>query len=324
VLVTGGAFVEPGPDPDDEAPLRRTYRPTPDLYEAFPLELVLEALSAARVFSRAEPDAAAPPRRARIAGHDQALLASSAELRELLAQARDAGHDFLLVLERVEDGRVEYRGINGQWPITLAAWLLIGLGALIPDHTYESHASLQATLRDVESGGSVMQLRSSGGVLDLPLLQRSDFLGFLTSLIVPPFWVGDDDEKVEAIVREIVTGQLAASMARQLKSTATRTSLQGLLAATPALVAEARGWRIAVQAQESLSLVRLRADDAPVVGPEFDAFERELLASGRPHEGGLGLRYEALYARPPAARRVQVLLQTVSGRVASSTIVLSP
>lgn len=322
VLVTGGAFVTPGPDPEYDAPMRRTYRPNGLSDEAFALSLVLQGLEAARVFVRAESDPTDARGRARVAASGRQGPDAEPALQRRLHEARERGHDFLLVLGGVDDGRVEYKGINGQWPFTLTAWLLVGLGMLIPDHTYESHAVLQAVLRDVETGAPVMQFRVSGGRLDLPLVQRSDLFGIATSIIVPPFWVGDDDENVEECAREAVTGQLVGAMVRQIKSAEIRQDLRALLPATPDVEVVESGWLVRVDAQESLSFVRLRLDGVALRGPVFDAFERDLLASARSEPGRV--LYEALYSTPPAGDRLQVLLQTVTGRVASATIPLAP
>lgn len=318
VLVTGGAFIEPGPSAGARIPLDRTFRPVNDLSEAFSLESVVGALNTAAAFTSVEVDDAMAIDRAHRARGTQANPAAEPDVQAYLAAAREAGHDYLLVFERVEDGRVEYREVNKQWPITLVAWVLIGLGALIPDHTYESHASLQAAMRDVRTGATVAGFRVSGGTIDLPLIQRTDFLGFVLSIVVPPFWVGDDDEDVEEVVRELAPGQMLASMVRQLKSPETLRRLERASPGVLRLEQAPDGWLVTVDAEDSLSLVRVRVDGRPIRSEEFDAFERDLL--GSVVRRGDHFFYSTVYHAPPTGSRVQLLIQTVTGRVGSVTV----
>lgn len=321
VLVTGGAFIEPGPGPEAEEPMERTYRPTGELSEAFSLATVASALSQGRVFVRIQEDTESSHElRARLAGQQGPVPTDrsqpqNAELNDFLQRARGEGYDFLLVLERVQDGPVEFRGINGQWPLTLAVWILVGLGALIPDHTYESQAALHVELRDVQSGRKLYDHVLRGGSVNLPLLERTDFWGVLSSIIVPPFWVGDDAAGVEATIRGIASAQLIVSLARQLKSVDVATQISSQMPATFDVQWDGNGLRVEIRAREALSVVRMRLDQ---VAREFESFEANLLAS-RQREGG-ELIYRASLPRNLEGRSLQLLVQTVTGRVASTTI----
>jgi len=301
VLVTGGAFIDPGPAPGAPVLLSRTFRPTEPLAEAFTLADAVSVLETAAAFARLEVDQSSSADRARRARGTQVGLAADPDTRAYLDAAREAGHDYLLVIERVEDGRVEYREVNRQWPITLVAWLMIGLGALIPDHTYESHATLNAALRDVRTGATVAGFQVSGGALELSLVERADILGIALSLIVPPFWVWDDDADVEQAVRDGATGQMLA----------------GVLS----LAWAEDGVRVTASLEASLSIVRCRVDGAVSRGPAFEAFERDLMASVE--QRGERFHYSATLSAPEGIGRVQLLVQTVTGRVASTTMVVA-
>jgi len=321
VLVTGGAFIDPGPTPGAPVLLSRTFRPTEPLAEAFTLADAVSVLETAAAFARLEVDQSSSADRARRARGTQVGLAADPDTRAYLDAAREAGHDYLLVIERVEDGRVEYREVNRQWPITLVAWLMIGLGALIPDHTYESHATLNAALRDVRTGATVAGFQVSGGALELSLVERADILGIALSLIVPPFWVWDDDADVEQAVRDGATGQMLAGMVRQLKSVNTRRRLERSSPGVLSLAWAEDGVRVTASLEASLSIVRCRVDGAVSRGPAFEAFERDLMASVE--QRGERFHYSATLSAPEGIGRVQLLVQTVTGRVASTTMVVA-
>jgi hypothetical protein len=140
------------------------------------------------------------------------------------------------------------------------------------------------------------------------------------SIVVPPFWVGDDPESVRLAVRDTTRRRLLLSLVRELKSSSLRQRLRELVPADVALEERADGATVTVRSSESLAIARLRGegiDDASA-----DAFVRALLASLRV-EGG-----QYVYAAPlPAAaagRQVQVLVGTVRGGVASATFVPGP
>ena len=320
IVVTGGAFVEPGPRSPTVPPLQRTFRPDVQGAEAFSLESVVDALQTGRVFVRVSQDDARSVEERLALARSRETSTDDPGLVEYLREQRLAGHDFILVVESVEDGPVEYRGVNGQWPITATVWLMVGLGVLIPDHTYESTASMRISLRDVETGRRVFERVLSGGPVNLPLVQRTGVLGLLISIIVPPFWVGSDDEDVETTVRNIASARLVTSMARQLKTVDVQTRVTNQMPAQLEMELVEGGVRVRVQAEESLSFVRMRLDEQPVGGAAFTQFENELLSSGVPEGVGGRLVYEGVLVGQPRGERLQLLVQTVTGRVASMTI----
>jgi hypothetical protein len=333
VWVTGGAFVRSDAS-DGRNALDRTFR-TPvegDLDAAVVDERVLEAiplpwlerfLRRAEVFRRLEVDERdAGPR----------LVSSRSVSPDLLQQVRDAGHDLVLVVRGVEDGAVEDQGINGRWPVTLLTWVGLGLGMVIPDRTYESRASLQVSLVDPWSGQELLRETLGPGPIELALVDRGSLLGIVMSIVVPPFWVPSNGDRVAARVRDDSARRLAVGIARRLKRSL-----------TVQLVDEGRGIRFAFESggpgvlrvrcrsREALSFVRARIDGDPVRSDAFDQFERDLLANQRPAEprpgrsADTGFVAEADWAIGAAWEKVetiQLLVQTVAGRVASTTFTL--
>lgn len=312
VLVTGGAFVEMSRANANDGPRARTFGSGAD--EAFALSAIGDLLGRARVFVRTATDQRPSAERQGLATAS-AVQDEAGGLDEVLRQARVDGHDYLLVLERLDDGPVEALGVNGQWPITLTTWLLVGLGALIPDHAYESRASLRATLRDVHDGQAVQELVIGAGSVELSLLERTGAWGWIESILVPPFWVGDDDERVLDMVRPVVQQRLMVGLAQRLKSVDVADRLARRQPAVPALHRRGDGLELEVVARESLSFLRLRVDDYVLAGADFEAFHRALLAS-RTADGDR-LRYRAFLGTVPGGHRLQVLMQTITGRAGS-------
>lgn len=305
VLVSGGAFLRPA--------ATGTFA-TPAASAAEPLQLtgVLEALRSGAVFQRVEVDDDAVHRREllRQLRDDPA----DPELLQFLESARDRGFDLLLVVEHLQDGPIDAHGINGRWPVTLATWLLLGVGAFIPDHTFESGATLRATVRDLQTGRIVADLLTPAGPIDLSLVERSNALGIALSLVVPPFWVHDDDDNVGYGVRQVTERRLQLSLARELKSEQTRQRLREKAVAALALTDDRR---LEVDAVESVSAVRLR----PVGGDLDDAvvqrFEQALLATRR--IDGARFHYAASLPAELGPGTVQVLVATITGSVHSAT-----
>ena len=123
VLVTGGAFLTGGEGVGD------TFDAAARDGEVVPIDEVLDVLQAGLVFQHAKVDPDAVHRRAVL----QQLRSPTAEpvLLDYLQQARDQGYDFLVVVEQLQNGGIEKQGINGRWPVTLATWLLLGVGMFI-------------------------------------------------------------------------------------------------------------------------------------------------------------------------------------------------
>lgn len=315
VLVTGGAFLLPGPGGGGTfAPAAPGNRAPAGSAEAIPIERFVAELRQNRVFQRVAQDGDAHRRRTIREPLRQG--AADPEVQRFLQRAREEGFDLLLVVEELQDGPIDAQGTNGRWPVTFATWILLGIGALIPDHTFESRATLRVTLRELQTGRALHDPLLVGGPVELALFERSDFLGLLVSMVVPPFWVGDDTERVAAAVRATTEERLLLSLARDLKSESVRQRLRERGAARIELSRGGDGLRVVVEAEESVRSVRLRGD-TPLPAAALDAFEQALLASRQ--WDGERFRYEALLPDVARGGAVQVLVGTIRGTVASAT-----
>lgn len=316
VLVTGGAFLTtdgselgtfhlPAAGPDSPGALGS---------EPITVDEVAVILSNARVFRRTavDPD----PLRRRAISEQLATAGSSTALLEFLQLARDDGFDFVMVLEELQDGAIEEQGINNRWFVTLATWILLGVGALIPDHTFESRATLRVTVRELQGGRVVHDPLLAGGPIDLALTERTDVLGLLTSILVPPFWVGNDRENVMASVQQVTRRRLLVRLARDLKSELVRRRLRERSAAAISMIGTGGGAELVVDASESLSAVRLRAEP-PLDEAVSERFAQQLLASLV--SDGARFRYRAPLPEAASGRLIQVLVATIRGSVASAT-----
>lgn len=310
VLVTGGAFLRPSPGTGTA-----TFAPGFEAdSEPLPIEELLAVLRAGAVFHRVAADPDEEHRRA----IQRAFAAGgvSPDLQRYLQRARDEGFDLLLVVEQVQDGEIEAQGINARWPVTLATWLLLGVGMFIPDHTFESRATLRVTLRDLQTGRVVHDPLLPAVLVDLSMVERTDFLGVVSSIVVPPFWVHDDVESVQRGVRETTVRRLLLSLVRDLKSEPVRVRLRER--AIAAITLEDRV--LAIDAAENVAAVRLRPAGAPLPPAAAERFERTLLESLRGEGGRYRLRAELPRELGPGP--VQVLVGTITGNVTSGTFVL--
>ena len=219
-----------------------------------------------------------------------------------------------MLVEELQDGPIESQGTNGRWPVTFATWILLGVGAFIPDRTFESRSALRVSFRELQTGEEVDSILLVPGPIDLSLTERSDLLGFLASIVVPPFWVGDDEQVVSRSVRDTSERRLLVSLARELKSDVRRRRLREREVATITLQDRSGRPTVVVEAAEALSVAKLigrgLTDEA---GEEF---VRQLLSS-RLLQGDRS-RYEATV--PPTLRgRFQLRVGTLRGGVSSST-----
>lgn len=320
VLVTGGAFLAAdtaragtftGGLADAEGPPAMAVAGRD---EPIAMATLLEVLGQGRVFRRLEADPDEVHRRA--IGKVLQAGGGDLSLQGFLQDARDRGFDMLLVVEELVDGPIEAQGINGRWPVTLVTWLLLGVGMMIPDHTFESGATLRVTLRDLQTGRVLHDPLLISGPIDLSLTERSDFLGLLASILVPPFWVGDDPENVGDAVRPVVERRLLLSLARDLKSESVRQRLRERSAAAISMLEQEGGSLVVVESIESLTVVRLRVGTGARTAIA-DTFAHELLGSMR--REGDKFRYEALLPAGLRGTEVQVLVGTIRGDVASAT-----
>lgn len=311
VLVTGGAFRSSagGVGTFAPAPADAGDRALPA--EAFALAEVLQVLAEGRVFQQAVGDPDAEAR-----GRNRAPGAAAVdEVAAALAVARAQGLDLVLVVEELRDGPIEALGVNGRWPVTFVSWILLGIGAVIPDHTFESRATLRVTLRDPYSGRVLADPVLVSGPVDLSLTERGSWWGLVQSLLIPPFWVASHPETVRQSMRAVVQRRLLVSLARELKSEAVRQRLQERRSASLTLVEAGSGWRVVVDCAEHLAVATLRA---PGMAPaQAEEFERLLLAS-RETIGELH-RYQAVLPMVSAGTLVQVAVATLRGEVTSAT-----
>jgi hypothetical protein len=314
VLVTGGAFLAASGEAGTFARTRGAADGTTLLPEPIGIDAVVDELRQSRVFQRVALDGDAGHRRT---VRDRLRAgAGDPEVQQFLQRARDEGFDLLLVVEELQDGPIDSQGTNGRWPVTFLTWILLGFGAVIPDQTFESRATLRVTLRELQTGRVLHDPLLVGGPIELALFERTDFVGLLLSIVVPPFWVADDAEAVGEAVRTTTQRRLLLSLARDLKSESVRQRLRERSAARLLLLEHDAGLRITADSAESLSVVRLRTERA--LPPEVAAgFERELLASRR--FDGERFRYEASLPSGLRGERVQVLVGTIRGTVASAT-----
>jgi hypothetical protein len=314
VLLTGGAWLGAAPG------VRGTFAAANDSpagqapVEVIPIDAVADVLVRGNVFQRVavDPD---PARRARARTLLNTRTADS-EFEAFLAQARADGYDYVLVVEELQDGPIDEQGTNGRWPVTFATWLLLGVGMFIPDRTFESRAKLHVTLREVQMGRVIHVCLLVAGPVELALTERSDFWGLVSSILVPPFWVGDNGDSVTSAVRWTTERRLLLSLARELKSELARKNLRDLSPATFALRQDASGFVVTVESFEALTVARLRkerdADDALVA-----QFGERLLASVE--SIGPRFRYTAHLPDSVVGQRVQVLVGTLRGGIASAT-----
>lgn len=312
VLITGGAFLT------DEAGAEGTFvRPsvesgaTAEAYDPIGVEEVVGILEQGRVFRRVALD---PDPARRLAVCRCAVSLADESVQEVLRQAREGGHDLVLVLEELQDGPIEWQGINGRWPVTFVTWILLGVGMFIPDHTFESRAALRISMRDSQTGNALYDHLLTGGPVDLALIERTDLVGILTSILVPPFWVGNDQDDVRESVQDVMRRRLLVSLARELKSTSVRQRLREKSAAAITLEESSM---LVVESAESLSSVRLRVDPE-LAAEEARLFSQRLLGSRQ--FDGARFRYRAELPAAVLGRQTQVLIATLRGAVASATL----
>lgn len=314
VLVTGGAFLATANQPEGTFADPAADGKAPAPLEVIPIAAFAEVLERARVFQHVAIDED-PARRERMS---RLLLARATDdgMTDFLARARGEGYDYLLVVEELRNGPIEMQGTNGRWPVTFATWILLGVGMFIPDRTFESRATLRVTLRELQTGRELPDpFLLVAGPVELALVERTDFWGLLLSIVVPPFWVGDDDDAVRSAVSDTTQRRLLLNLARDLKSESLRQRLRERVPADVTMTAAGEGWKITVWSAESLGVARLRA--AGLEPAATAAFAEALLASVR-SDGGR-YRYEAMLPAAVAGQRVQVAVGTLRGGVASAT-----
>lgn len=320
VLVTGGGFVDvPSAAETEDRMLDRTFA-IESVQEPVPLTGVVEALRIGRVFTRVfADDARDPVVRARVAASRTGLAIEDAEIRALLTEAREAGHDFVVVVQRLVDGPVEDYGINDRWPLTVSLWFLVGLGMFIPDHTFESRATLQAAVYEVHTGRLVHRTAGGAGPVELALVSRGDLWSLVQSILIPPFWVASDEETVLEQMREVTSQRLLGALARQLKSAACRQDLAERSRAAIEFVRAGGRTIVHVRADDALGAAALRVDGRALDSVRSGEFSQGLIGSETALDGG-EFEYETPLPSGIGGRFLQVLVRTVAGDVASVTV----
>lgn len=317
IRVTGGAFVAPG---SVESPLDATFREpgVDDSFEAIPLQEVTRALRLARTFVSVDGDQRDARTRQRLAATGPTLPLADADASQLLLEASRDGYDYLLFVESVEDGPISEFGINSRWPITAIAWLAVGIGMVIPDHTFESTARLRVTLRDVHSGEVVYRRVLDGEPVDLALIDRADFWGILQSILVPPFWVANDEVRVARQMRQETARRMLFLLAQDLKSASCIDELRSAAPMQIDLAVGDDGLQLTCVGPEGANFVRLSVDGVEYAPAGWRA---ALLASATVSQSTVS--YEVSVPKPTHGRYLQVLVQTIGGRVSSSTFDLN-
>ncbi|MFQ5503957.1 MAG: hypothetical protein ACE5F1_04065 [Planctomycetota bacterium] len=265
-----------------------------------------------------------PPAREAVAisaAKDQQDQKAAFERMRNRAEEDDA--DLLLVIEGLRDAPVVDLGRNGQWPVSSIAWLLVGLGMFIPDHRFESSVALSASLWDVHSGSRIARVRVSPGSVDLSLLERTDFLGILESIIIPPTLVGSSSEEVVEHVRHESDRRLLLGLAARLKAPEMRQRLLNNLSGLA--LTELQNHRVLVQTEspQEVQSIAVQIDGATWEDSRVDVFRKSFFASERRlSRRDFLLDYRAQIVVPEHVSEFRVILQTVAGQKASTTIEL--
>lgn len=318
VLITGGGFVQRSATSEAADLMPSTFAADDRLFEAFALEQLRETLDSGNVFVAQATDTGSVNERLVVSG-GPSIAAEG--LQAALARARAGGHDFLLVVERIQDGAVEMREINERWPFTVAAWLF-AMGSLISDHTYESGARLRVSLRDAYSGHrvSAQQIVVEPGPIDLNMFDRCGLVGFVQSLVWPPFFTSTDPATIVASVRAQSTLRILTSLGRRLKSAEVRDQLYRSSGVLLSVGATREGWEVTVSSREPISAVALRFRGRDVQTPEVAKFERGLLASSKQQNGAWLCR--GVYEGRHPDGVLQFAVQTEAAKIRSMSITL--
>ncbi|MCA8971125.1 MAG: hypothetical protein KDC95_15135 [Planctomycetes bacterium] len=327
LAVVGGAFLPPDERVDnqdsgvDEALAARLSARTfgLEVSEPIPFDKVVEMLVRGRAATRVVrlPDPTDEERQ-RIA------LGDTAALEVARRASADAEADLMLVIEGLRDGPVQALGVTGQWPITTVAWLLAGIGLFVPDHRFESKAKLRASLVDVATGRAVSaRLTVVPGTLDLSLVDRSDFVGILTSILVPPSLVGNDVEKVVRAVRDDGADRIVLGLLAKLKDP----ELLDALRSDVSLNVEARLGEsyvdVTVRGEQEIQDVFVRTYDSVGLPRTEDLnalrrFRQSLLESGE--RGDHEVRYRARFELRGGDDEVRIIVQDLAGQRASTSL----
>lgn len=248
--------------------------------------------------------------------------AAAIEVARSRAEAVDA--DLMLVLEGVRDGPVQYLGVTAQWPITTVAWLLAGIGLFIPDHRFQSRAKLRASILDVHSGQRLLSQWSFSTVpIELSLLDRSDFLGIASSIIIPPTLVSSDVETVVSAVRKDAVERLVLELLARLKDIDTLDALRAEMPTRVELARRGRGVEVSLRSRQELQGVVVQTFDASGARRELDPslserFVSTLLSSARIESGRFV--YGARFDWREADAEFRVIVEDVAGRRASASV----
>ena len=190
----------------------------------------------------------------------------------------------------------------------------------IPDHRFESEARLALSIRDVYTGKKLYSFGVTAGTVDLSMFERTDFLGVIESLIIPPPLVGNDKENVGIEVRKEIKRRLLLKMLARLKDPET---IEEIRKALPfrLVLAEQRGGAVLVtvtSAQEIQALV-VEVDGKALEGPIVEAFMRQFFASQQPDSRAELINYQASLDLEGKGRELRVIVQDSAGQRVSGT-----
>lgn len=328
VAVVGGAFLSPtdravvGRVPDDsrdgvEQLWSRTFRQGDA--EPIDIETILSTLARGRAATLLwTADDFDTTDREELARGDKGAL----ERARRAAEAADI--DLLLTVEGLREGPVQYLGVTGQWPITTVAWLLAGLGLFVPDHRFESKAKMRASVRDVHSGRVLLsRMVFAPGTLDLSLLDRTDFLGIVSTIVVPPTLVGNDVEDVVAKVREDGAQRLVLGLLARLKDPETLDALRSAMPIHLEMRVEGSAAIVDLRSRQEVQDLLVQVFDSTgqrrvLDVAEFTRFRREMLASVRREQEDLV--YRATFALRGGDASIRIVVQDVAAQRASSSV----
>ncbi len=333
IAVSGGAFLDPverqeqGHVPKHTAGVERIWSRTYTVgqQEAIPFERIIGLLRRGRAATSVLVLANHPP-----SARERVALSGATPQSAARALAEAAGADLLVVVDGLDEGAVELQGRTGQWPISTVAWLTVGLGLFIPDHRFESRVRLKASVLDVHTGQALVSgMVFVPGTMDLALVNRTDFLGVLTSIVWPPTLVGNDPEAIVENVRAETDRRLLLRFLARLKDPETLNAIQQQLPMQLALSElPDHGLRTVVVGRQDLQEVvveecLLDGTRRKLEGPTVRNLRKELLSGGVSGPGG-ERRFVGALAALPGGSEVRVIVQDVAGRRVSSTIRISP
>jgi hypothetical protein len=246
---------------------------------------------------------------------------------DALAEARARRADLLVQPRLQRAASLEHTGISKRWFLTSVLWFTTWIGSFwVEDSSYAAEMTLEFDVFKPAEGVRIDSVSASSEKVDLTFWDRNAFWswGTLQSVILPPFWTTDHDERTSRSLSEVANARQAARLARYLKeelATSERDFLGEVRLQSPANgadvgpVAALRGKVIAKEAITAVAIYLNESDE-----PE---------PAGAPLPGGaeqrIGNVYQVFLERDLALRPGRNLVSIeveISGRHTSRTLVL--